>query len=321
MASYTITASVQGNNGVLAPTGQVSVAAGQNQIFNITPNSGYQVSQVIVDGASVGQVTAYTFTNVQANHTIVVNFSPVAVYTGSYVEDLNPTIPQGTDAPDVIPGAFQEIKRCLLNSFAELLPAGVTVPFAGASAPTGWLFCYGQIISRATYPELFAVLGTTFGAGDGSTTFGLPDLRGCTIAGVDNMGGTAANRLTSSGSGITGTTLGATGGQETHVLTASEVQTHGHPVSVTDPGHGHSINDPGHQHTYGYTTKGVQSYAYGGTGFYFGDRPEWGSINQTNISINGNSTGITAVVPNPSGANTAHQNVQPTIVLNYIIKC
>jgi microcystin-dependent protein len=90
---------------------------------------------------------------------------------------------------------------------AGAVPIGVVNPFAGATAPSGWLLCFGQTVSRTQYSGLFLTIGTTYGAGDGSTTFALPDLRGRTIAGEDDMGGTAANRLTSGGSGITGTTV------------------------------------------------------------------------------------------------------------------
>ena len=83
-------------------------------------------------------------------------------------------------------------------------PTGTVVPFAGPSAPTGWLFCFGQTVSRTTYAALFAALGTTYGAGDGSTTFVLPDLRGRLPSGKDDMGGTAASRLTTAGSGVDG---------------------------------------------------------------------------------------------------------------------
>ena len=66
---------------------------------------------------------------------------------------------------------------------------GEVVPFAGSTAPAGALFCYGQTVSRTTYAGLFAVIGTTYGVGDGSTTFNLPDLRGRVAAGKSDMGG------------------------------------------------------------------------------------------------------------------------------------
>lgn len=111
------------------------------------------------------------------------------------------------------------------------IPAGAVVPYAGASEPGGWLLCAGQAVGRATYAALFAALGTAFGAGDGSTTFNLPDLRGRAAFGKDDMGGAAANRLTGGGSGITGTTLGASGGAETVTLTVAQMPSHTHSES------------------------------------------------------------------------------------------
>ena len=96
------------------------------------------------------------------------------------------------------------------NPFAS----GMLMPYAGSSAPTGWLLCYGQAISRSTYADLFSAIGTTYGVGDNSTTFNVPDLRGRSIFGQDNMGGSAASRLTTAGSGVDGSTLGASGGNQ-----------------------------------------------------------------------------------------------------------
>lgn len=76
----------------------------------------------------------------------------------------------------------------------NLLPPGTVLPFAGAVPPTGWLLCDGSNVSRTTYARLFAVIGTTYGAGDGSTTFRLPDLRGEFIRGLDNGRGVDPGR-------------------------------------------------------------------------------------------------------------------------------
>lgn len=110
---------------------------------------------------------------------------------------------------------------------------GTIQDFAGAAAPAGWLLCFGQAVSRTTYAALFAAIGTAFGVGDGSTTFNLPDLRGRTTFGKDDMGGTAANRLTAA-AGITGTTLGAVGGGQTVTLTTNEMPSHSHTVQAIE---------------------------------------------------------------------------------------
>lgn len=106
------------------------------------------------------------------------------------------------------------------------IPAGAYIPFGGSTAPAGWLLCYGQAVSRTTYAALFAAIGTAHGTGDGSTTFNVPDLRGRVPAGKDNMGGSAASRLTTAGSGVDGATLGAVGGAETHTLTTAQMPAH-----------------------------------------------------------------------------------------------
>lgn len=73
-----------------------------------------------------------------------------------------------------------------LGHEAERVPAGAVEFYAGQNAPVGWLECNGSIVSRSVYPDLFGAIGTRYGAGDGSTTFNLPDLRGEFIRGWDN---------------------------------------------------------------------------------------------------------------------------------------
>jgi len=178
---------------------------------------------------------------------------------------------------------------------AEMV-AGMLMPFAGSTAPSGWLLCYGQAVSRTTYSDLFSALGTTYGSGDGSTTFNLPDLRGRTIAGQDDMGGTSADRLTNQSGGLNGDTLGATGGSETHTLTEAELASHTHSGGL-----------------------GVNIVST--TGGYTGTTPAALVVSST-TSHNPNNDGLFSVTGtlNDAGSDTAHNNVQPTIVLNYIIK-
>lgn len=169
-------------------------------------------------------------------------------------------------------------------------PIGAVFDFAGSVVPNGYLLCYGQAVSRTDYAALYAVLGVVWGSGDGTTTFNLPDLRGRVSAGKDDMGGTAAARLDSV---LTGSQLGAVGGEQKHTLTTPEMPYHSHPV-----------NDPGHSHNY----TAVSGSGGIGSGQAFGQSSQ-------NTSISG--TGITLA---SVGGDGAHNNVQPTAVLNKIIK-
>jgi len=106
-----------------------------------------------------------------------------------------------------------------MASASSGLPAGILTPFAGSTAPDGWLLCDGSDVSRTTYSNLFAMIGTSYGSGDGSTTFTLPDLRGRMAMGLDNMGGQSANRVTNENADE----LGGADGEDSHTLTVDEM--------------------------------------------------------------------------------------------------
>lgn len=180
------------------------------------------------------------------------------------------------------------------GSIDLITPIGSVIDFAGSSAPTGWLLCYGQTLNASSspqYQDLYDVIGNTYG-GTNNTNFVIPDLRGRVIAGKDNMGGTSANRLTNPGStgGMDGDILGNTGGQEAHTQTTGELATHTHTQNS-------------HSHTLSVTSSG----GGGGGGTFVGGA---GSVN----------TGGTTATNNNEGSSTPFNIVQPTIILNKIIK-
>lgn len=182
------------------------------------------------------------------------------------------------------------------------VPIGSCIDFFGATAPnSSFVLAYGQAISRTTYSTLFALFGTTYGSGDGSTTFNIPDLRGRTVAGKDDMGGSAASRLTSSYFGGTATNLGATGGSESHILTTAQLASHAHS---------NTLNDPGHVHSYQRAEPGEQKPASGGnTPFASYSSQNTGSAT-TGITINNVA----------AGSGNAHNNTQPTIIANKLLR-
>lgn len=100
-------------------------------------------------------------------------------------------------------------------------------PGPAANIPANSLLCYGQAVSRTTYSGIFAKIGTAWGVGDGSTTFNLPDFRGRVPGGLDNMGGSAAGRLTSTVMSPDGNTLAAVGGAQTVTLAANQIPSAG----------------------------------------------------------------------------------------------
>lgn len=163
------------------------------------------------------------------------------------------------------------------------IPVGSIMDFAGTSEPEGWIFCYGQELAKdGTYAELFAAIGTTYGEPTG-VTFSVPDCRGRVTAGRDSMGGTSANRIILP---LNGDTLGAAGGADRHTVSVAEMPSHAHTFSdfyhtiVANPGNG-----------------------------------EIGVGAQISITAASTANSTTA-----TGSSQAHNNMQPTIIFNKIIR-
>ena len=147
------------------------------------------------------------------------------------------SVPQGgTGAATLTAGApvlANGTSPFTVGAVGALVPTGAVFPYVSTSAPTGYLACNGQAVSRATYAALFAIIGTAYGVGDGSTTFNVPDGRGRTFAGYDS--GNATGRLTKAQSqGVDASALGNSGGEQGHSLTSGENGTHNHPFSYVN---------------------------------------------------------------------------------------
>jgi microcystin-dependent protein len=180
------------------------------------------------------------------------------------------------------------------------VPTGAVMAFASITPPAGWVNCDGSAINRTTFAALFAVIGTTYGAGNGSTTFNVPDMRGRTAAGYDlaNSSGRLTGALTG---GVSASAIGNTGGEQGHALTSGENATHSH-----------TITDPSHQHTEGQEATFNIDYASGAV-----VTTVYALSGVTNPITNLAATGITI---DNAGSGTDHNTVQPSIVLNWIIK-
>lgn len=214
--------------------------------------------------------------------------------TGSQIWSEDPVGPGSGNVPQATAGIIGEVRM-----FAGL----------AASVPTGWYLCFGQTKNITDFPAAYSVLGTTWG-GDGVTTFGLPDFRGRTGFGVDNMGGAAANRVTSGVSGIAGTTLGASGGDQ---------RTQSHTHTVNDPEHFHAITDPGHFHAEQIGQGSGGSFA--GWSFNTSSNAVFGTTTNTetiNTGIDATQTAATGITNATYGAGGS-QNMPPTNMLNFII--
>jgi microcystin-dependent protein len=220
----------------------------------------------------------------------------------------------------------------------DVFPAGVVLPYAGTTAPTGWVLCDGSAIDRNQYQRLFNAISTTYGNGNGSSTFNLPDLRGRTPAGKDDMGGAAANRLSTV---VAGATLGAVGGAETHTLSTPQLPVHAHGqqgafnTGNQSSDHSHNFGTGGqsvlHAHSYNVPINGSRVQGGNDNGAFY-DQNSTGSttgINNADHSHGGTTAGMNSSHfhgitlsgnTTDTGNNNSHNNTQPTIILNYIIK-
>lgn len=190
--------------------------------------------------------------------------------------------------------------------------------FGGSTAPEGFLICDGSPVSRATYSDLFDVIGTDYGAGDGSSTFNLPDLSGRVVIGASS-----------------GYLLASTGGEETHTLTVSEIPTHGHTIpshghtstiKATTPELVHSITQP----AFTYSQASGKNATGGGTGGSCSTgTTSTNATRSANLAVSnhtatactksGSVTDCAAFNSNSSGTGVAHENMQPYVTLNFII--
>lgn len=193
----------------------------------------------------------------------------------------------------------------------------------GTAAPPLSIFGYGQAISRTTYAAYFAIVGTTYGAGDASTTFNVPDYRGRGIVGKDDMGGSSANRLTGLSGGVDGDVLGAVGGTEGTTLAEANLPAHVHSdgtlAAASGGAHSHFVMNGGGGN------QGIQPTNYYAASFDDGGNTSY--LNRANGNVpthcltSPEAAHIHDVTGNTGsvGSGTAINNLPPVIVHNVCI--
>lgn len=255
-----------------------------------------------------GQMIAFTaHVTSGSNPTLAVdNCTAVAI-----VSQLNVFAPVGT----LIQGTPYSLKynsataQWVLRNYygAGGIPLGAMIPYTLASAPnSSFILPAGQCISTTTYANYWALLGSPAPGGCAANTFAVIDMRGRVPAALDNLNGTAANRLTSAatGCGTAMTSVGAVcaNGNESHTLTVTELAAHTHANSLSDPGHSHSTNANIQNAAVGVAADGVIVIPSNGA-----------------ATVNANTTGIS--INNASaGGGGAHPVTQPTIGTGYLLR-
>lgn len=208
---WTITNAATGNKPSFAATGSDTNVGGQVT----TQGSG----DLLLDGGSTGGIKLNNTSTgaITLNRATTCN-STLAVTGLASLATL--AVSSTTDLTGALTAGAATINTSLTTASTattSFLPAGTVVWKASTNVPTGWLECNGAAVSRTTYSALFADIGTTYGTGDGSTTFNLPAQARVTLVG---RGG--------SGTATLANTVGSTGGAETHTLSIGEIPSHTH---------------------------------------------------------------------------------------------
>jgi microcystin-dependent protein len=324
-------------------------ASGLNAITNLGGSS------LIINTS--GQLNALSFADgsVPAGKLVPGSVGTAQITSASITNAL--LAPGCVDATKFAPGTLNAIQAAAGVPVGTIIMHGGNPPTA-ANPPAGWLFCDGSALSRTTYAALYAVIGGSFGAGDGSTTFNLPDFRTRAPIGSGSWNGSAWV------GGVTpGIYPGWTGGEWTHLMSANELVSHthgysdpGHVHGISDPGHAHSISDPTHAHSLAQNahTHSDAGHQHSLTmilgtsgGSYQGGNPFSPSTNYTNtgyaniqaatvpLGVYGAATGIgiyaagtgisianhgIGITISAAGGGAAFNVVQPSLAVSFFIK-
>lgn len=340
--AFSVTARVNGlDAGVAVTQGNYSIlrSNGTNMEIAFTATTG-TVTQVATTADLTGGPITTTGTLGLSNTGVVAGTygSPSSVPVETI--DSKGRTTSATNTPIAITGSqVTDLTSIIAAAVLAAIPVGTVWANITTTLPIGWLYAGGGTIGNAASnatvranadtSSLFTALWngysntilpiynsagapTTRGASAAADyaankAISIPDLRGRSLFGRDDMNGTVANRVTNAGSGIPGTTLGASGGDQL-------LQQHNH--GVTDSGHIHAVTDPGHTHTVSISNPGINNSDSGG------GNPPGPTIGQptssatTGVTVNSHTTGVTV---NNAGSG-AGQNMPPAWISNYIVK-
>ncbi|KAG2378391.1 hypothetical protein C9374_008534 [Naegleria lovaniensis] len=227
---------------------------------------------------------------------VLSQISPNEIVTKLLMKDTNHVVIYG-----LVEQLFQQLAKVekeLKHQLRLNVPIGAIKLFSGHVEPEGWKWCDGSVLSCSSYPDLFAVIGTTFG-GDGVLNFALPDLRGRVPVGAGQ------------GSGLTDRKLGHKGGTEAVQLFIQHMPKHAHSGNTGNESNGHTHR----QHA-------VANFNHGGNGIrttYTGDG-QGALAYDTGVDTGGNHQPHTHTVAT-EGGDQAHENMQPFVNINFMIKC
>lgn len=261
---------------------QFDTAAHMNgQLIAFTPHTTNGAGTVTINVDGLGALALRQFHNVDLGAGVLIQGTPYLAVCNTATGEFN-----------------------LVNSFGPspyLIPLGGMIDFIGPTAPNSqFALPFGQAISRTTYATLFSMVGTTYGAGDGTTTFNIPDLRGRVAAGKDDMGGAAASRLTATYFGSGATALGGVGSSgESTVLVTGNLPPYTPAGTITNG----AITTP--------QLGGQSSGAAGGSAVPIVFNPQTITLSQAASSFNGSPQGGTSV---------PLRTVQPTMIVNKLLR-
>ena len=296
--------------------------------------SGGAAGQVLAKSSSTNYDTSWVdvYTPAQTDSAISTAISNLVDSAPTVLDTLNELSAALNDDPN--------FSTTVTTALAALVPSGTVSQTARSTAPTGYLLCDGSAVSRTTYSSLFDAIGIAYGAGDNSTTFNIPNLKGRIPVGFDS-------------SQSEFDTLGETGGAKTHTLTTAEMPSHTHTQNShnhTQDSHNHTQNShnhtqnshnhtqDSHTHNIPLTNRFVANNDGLGTALQYTPAGGDGSQNiagttatnqattatnqattATNIATTATNQATTATNQNTGGGG-AHNNLQPYVVLNYMIK-